>query len=70
MSKMAVLTKVNNVSKVKLKLPNWTSEDPNKIVSDVLGGKKRNITDMNVEGCKKDLEADGAAVVEIEQLKD
>ncbi len=67
MGKMAVLKEVKNNAKVRAKLPNWTSENPDVIIKDVNNGKPREITDFNVEACKADLERDNAAVVEIRE---
>lgn len=63
----AILTKVNDRSRIRAKLPAWTSDDPDKIIDDVRSGKERVITTLNCDGCKEDLEKYGAAVVRIDK---
>ncbi len=65
MSKMAVLVSVHNRVKVRAKLPRWTAENPDEIIADVLKGKPRDINNFDADGCKADLEKDGAAEVKI-----
>ncbi len=61
----AILTKVSNEQQTRARLPAWTSEDPNEIISDVKKGKERVITTQDCDECKADLERGEAAVVRI-----
>lgn len=61
----AYLKAVFNTATVIERLGDWTDDNPNEIVIDVMDGRPRLITDMNMEECKRSLEADGAAHVEI-----
>jgi len=61
----AYLTAVFNTTATIERLREWTDDNPNSIVLDVMNGQEMHITDMNVEACKASLEADGVAHVEI-----
>lgn len=49
-----------------MKLPSWTSEDPDAIIDDVQKGTERVITTLDCEDCKADLEKNNGAVVRVE----
>ncbi len=64
---LAILTKVNDKARTRLKLSTWTSEDPDEIINDVVNGNRRKITDFDCGACKDDLEEYDAAEVKVEQ---
>jgi len=61
----AVLVTVNNELQTKTKLPSWIGDDPDKIINDVKNGITRVITSLDAENCKKDLEKNNGAVVQL-----
>ncbi len=69
MAKVAVLAKVIDAGTTAIKLPKWTSENPKEIIRLAKENKRPVITEYHPDECKKDLEKDGAAVVDVENLK-
>jgi (p)ppGpp synthase/HD superfamily hydrolase len=65
MGRKAVLTKVNDKEQTRVKLPSWTSEDPDEIIAAVEKGKERTITTQDCDECKADLEKNNGAVVQV-----
>ncbi len=61
----AILVKVNSVTQTRAKLPSWTDDDYDQIIRDVQNGIRRVITELDCEDCKKDLEQNGGAEVEL-----
>lgn len=61
----AVLVKVNSATQTRVKLPSWTDDDPDEIIRDVRNGGERVITDLDCRNCKRDLEQNDGAEVEL-----